>query len=157
MFVRSPPQKLPPMTSPSTTIDQAILIGMISGGIIGICAWRSSRLLLRLFLFIASLSILAPSAIALVGKNPWLVDSRFRIYQFFYWNIRIGMSREEVFAEMNNWYPKVESHKPPTTALDTAYQLKFYMTQENPGEPQHEAILLKMLDGRVIGKEYIAD
>jgi hypothetical protein len=56
------------MLSPSTTIDQAILIGMIAGGIIGISAWRSHRLLFRVFLFAASLSIIAPSAIEVAPK-----------------------------------------------------------------------------------------
>ncbi len=142
------------MTSTTDTITQVILVGLVAGVLMAICAWRSARTASRVFLGVVAFCLLVPSAILFAGRNPWLIDARFRTFQLFYWNIRIGMSRDEVMGEMRNWYPQDQPHQPPGVAENSATQLKFFMT---PAESDHESIILKMQDGRVIGKDYSAD
>jgi dihydropteroate synthase len=142
------------MTTATDTITQVILVGLVAGVFMAICAWKSERLASRVFLGVVAFSLLVPSAILFVGRNPWLIDARFRTFQLFYWNIRIGMSREEVMGEMTNWYPPDQPQKPPGVAENSATQLKLFIT---PAEADHESIILRMQDGRVIGKDYSAD
>ncbi|MES2661369.1 MAG: hypothetical protein V4689_22300 [Verrucomicrobiota bacterium] len=142
------------MTTPTDTISQVILIGLAAGILMAIFAWRSARFASRIFLAGVAICLLVPSSILFVGRNPWVIDARFRTFQLFYWNIRIGMSRDEVLAEMREWYPPDQLRKLPTLAEDSATQLKIRMTPETPAEPTPEGIILKMQDGRVIGKDY---
>ncbi|MEO5914216.1 MAG: hypothetical protein ABIS50_08290 [Luteolibacter sp.] len=145
------------MSTSTDSVTQVILVGLVAGVLFAIFAWRSTGITGRVFFGLVAACLLVPSGILIVGKNPWLIDARFRTFQIFYWNIRVGMSREEVLAEMRNWYPPDQSNKPPTIADDSATKLEFFMTPESTAEPDHEGIVLKMQDGRVMGKEYAPD
>jgi len=145
------------MTSTANSIDQGIIVGLLAGVITTLFAFRSRGLASRVFLILLSVSLLVPSAILCVGRNPWLVDARFRSFQFLYWNIRIGMNREEVIEEMRKAYPAGQIPEPPRIVTDSATGMKILMNPGTSGEPGQEAIILKLEEGLIMKKDYSAD
>ena len=145
------------MNSSSDTTTQVILVGMLAGLLLATFAWRSRRMVTKVFWGLVAACFLIPSAILFIGRNPWLVDARYRTFQLFYWNIRMDMSRQEVIAEMQNWYPPDEPRMAPKIEEDSADKLEFKMNPESNTLKDHEGIVLKMQEGRVIGKSYEAD
>jgi hypothetical protein len=89
-----------------------------------------------------------------VGRNPWLVDARYRTYMQFYWSLGKGMSREEVMAMLEKAYPPTGPRIRPRIIEDSGTRLGFHMNPENQPQPDHEAIYLKLEAGKVMGKSY---
>ena len=142
------------MNTSSENITQVIGVGLLGGLVFGILAWRSSRFFARCFLGLVAASLLIPSGILFLGKNPWIIDARYRTFQLFYWNIRMDMSRQEVIAEMRNWYPTDQPRMLPKLIQDSADKMEFQMNPESETAQDHQGITLKMLDGRVVDKSY---
>lgn len=134
-----------------------VIAGFIATLILGRLAWRSQSLSARLILTFLMLCFLVPTGVLTVGMNPWILDARYRTYREFFWSIRREMTREEVMAVMNSFYPPGEARKRPTTVSDSAYQLSFRMDPEGKTEPRNETILLRMDNGQVTGADYIPD
>lgn len=145
------------MNSTSETITQVILASLVAGILLATVAWRSRSGVAKVFLGLAAACFLVPGAILFLGRNPWLIDARYRTFQLFYWNIRIGMSRGEVLTEMRNWYPTDQQRMAPEILADSAGRLEFRMNPESETAEDHEGILLKMQDGRVVEKSYEAE
>lgn len=131
---------------------QVILIGLVAGGLVGVISWRSRRTFVRLILGMLAVCLLVPSAVLFVGKNPWLVDARFRTFKMAYWYIRIGMSRDEVLREIRDLYPADGRQEAPVIVEDTASTLRIQMNTGDPPEHIRDFITLTMQDGRVMGK-----
>ncbi len=131
-----------------------VIAGLVASAIAGIFVWRSRSFAGRLFSVLMTLCFLVPSGILLVGMNPWLVDARFRTYKLFYWNLRSGMSRQEVLDTMNRHYPAGAPRQRPFIRQDSASQLDFHMNPEQGAETDHDEISLEMEEGIVIRKSY---
>jgi hypothetical protein len=142
------------MNTTSENITQVIVVGLLAGLVFGILAWRSSRFFARCLLGMVAAALLIPSSILFLGRNPWIIDARYRTFQLFYWNIRMDMSRQEVIAEMRNWYPTDQPRMLPKLIQDSADKMEFQMNPESETAQDHEGIILKMLEGRVVDKSY---
>ena len=145
------------MNSTSESITQVILVGLLAGLLLATFAWRSQRMVTKAFLGVVAACFLVPSAILFIGRNPWIIDARYRTFQLFYWNIRMDMSRQEVIAEMQNWYPADQPRMAPKIKEDSADKLEFEMNPESETKMDHEGIVLQMQGGHVIGKSYETD
>ena len=145
------------MNSSSETITQVIIVGLLAGLLLATLAWRSRRMITKVFLGLVAACFLVPSAILFIGRNPWLIDARYRTFQLFYWNIRMDMSRQEVIAEMQNWYPADQPRMAPKIKEDSVNKLEFEMNPESETKMDHEGIVLQMQGGHVIGKSYETD
>jgi S-formylglutathione hydrolase FrmB len=145
------------MSPPVHSSTQLILVGLVASAIAARFAWRSRSGIARLFLIIMALCFFVPTGILLAGKNPWLVDARYRTYLKFYWSIRQNMTRAEVIAVMHDFYPPSDGRLAPIMIEDSSASLSFYMNPEDQSEPDTEGISLKMEDGRVTATKYIAD
>ncbi len=142
------------MNTHSDTNTQVMLIGFIASGIAAFFAWRCRGGFSKLFMILLTLGLLTPTAIIFVGKNPWLIDARHRTFQTTYWFIRIGMSRDEVLAEIRSLYPPNGERKPPIIVEDSSTSMQIQMHPERAEEANsHNLITLKMQDARVMGKE----
>ena len=104
-----------------------------------------------------TLCFFVPTGILLAGRNPWLVDARYRNYLKFYWSIRQNMTHAEVIAVMNDFYPPHDVRLAPIIFEDNSSSLSFYMNPEDKSEPNTEGIFLKMEDGRVADTRYVPD
>lgn len=145
------------MSPPSHSSTQIIIVGLVASLITARFAWQSRSAISRLFLITITLCFLVPTGIVINGMNPWLLDARYRTYREFYWSLRKNMSRTEVMAVMNEFYPPGEARSAPTMVEDTASRLGFYMHPEKKSEPTQEAIFLEMEEGRVTRTQYIPD
>ena len=105
------------------------------------------------------LAALLASPIVFLGLvvAPYFLDPRIRAYQRFYREIQVGMTRERVLETVAARYPADGKRGRPTVMADTAEQLGFFMNPEGEREPNCEGIFLKLHDGVVTEKEYMAD
>jgi hypothetical protein len=104
-----------------------------------------------------TLIFLSPSFIVITAFFPELIDGRFRTYKNFYKHIEVGMTRNEVLALRDHYYPKTGSRLPPKVMEDTEQRLGFFMNPETQKEPNCEGIFLSLDHGRVTNKVYSAD
>jgi hypothetical protein len=135
-------------------LDHLVMAGLAIALIAGWLAWRCRGFFTRLVLAVVALAFLGPSVILGVGRNPWLVDARYRTYMQFYWSLGKGMSREEVMAMLEKAYPPTGPRIRPRIIEDSGTRLGFHMNPENQPQPDHEAIYLKLEAGKVMGKSY---
>jgi Zn-dependent protease with chaperone function len=126
----------------------------LAGIVIG---WFVRGTTAKAVLFVLALIFLLPAGYVFLAFHPWLVDSRFRTYRAFYQDIKVGMTREQVLATLENRYPANGPRKPPTVMNDTAEALGFFMNPETSREPNCEGIFLTLERGRVIKKVYSPD
>ncbi|MES2476959.1 MAG: hypothetical protein V4640_14340 [Verrucomicrobiota bacterium] len=145
------------MQTTAHSIDQVIIVGIIAGLAFAIFACRSQRFVMRLLLVLLALGLLLPSGILLAGRNPALIDARYRNYRFFYWSLGTGMSRDEVLTSLKKWYPPGKEVLKPHVVTDNVSRLEFVMDPGPSGQPRNERIVLKMEAGLVVGKEYAKD
>lgn len=144
------------MSPPAHSIDQVILVGLIVGVIAGVLAWRSRGRLSKVMLGLVAVCVLTPSAILYVGRNPWLVDARYRTFMMLYWNIRIGMTEEEIQARIRSLYPLKGEQKSPLFYPGGGGNMEIQMAPEATDTFGHESIILKMQGGQVLGIKYQA-
>ena len=104
-----------------------------------------------------SLLLIAPAGYVFLVFHPELIDGRFRTYKRFYGDIRVGMTREQVLAAMEQHYPTNGPRKRPKILNDTPEGLGFFMNPENSREPNCEGIFLRLDGGRVVKIVYSAD
>lgn len=145
------------MSPPDHSSTQIIVVGLIASAIAGRFAWRSRSAVGRLVLITITLFFFVPTGILVTGMNPWLLDARYRTYREFYWSLRKNMTRAEVLAVMNDFYPPGDVRSCPTVVQDTAAKLGFYMNPEKKSQPTKEAIFLEMDEGRVTNTRYVPD
>ena len=119
------------------------------------CMARSGGV--RALMILLALIFLLPGAFVFFAFHPELVDGRFRTYKAFYSDIRIGMTRDEVFAALDRRYPKSGSRQRPKVMDDTADRLGFFMNPETSREPNCEGIFLNLEAGRVKSKNFSRD
>lgn len=123
---------------------------------IGVFIWRK-RVLTRMRTIGIFLSVVFSLLCAIVLMlYPGVLDPRYAAYQGFYRDIRIGMTRTEVFETMKSHYPGEGPRRPPR-ALEEAGELLFFMNCEGTEGPNCEAIALSFDSDRVTKKEYTAD
>jgi len=101
--------------------------------------------------------LLLPAAWFLAALNPWLTDARFRAYRSFYQDLKPGITKDEVLAQVASHYPASGERKAPKVMEDTPERLGFFMNPEHWREPNCEALFLPLRDGKVISKGYSAD
>ena len=101
--------------------------------------------------------LLLPAAWFFAALNPWLTDARFRAYRSFYQDLKPGMNRDEVMAQVAVHYPASGERKAPKVMEDTPERLGFFMNPEHSREPNCEGIFLSFRDGRMISKGYSPD
>src|SRR5687768_3789322 len=102
---------------------------------------------LRALMIFLAMIFLLPGAFVLVAFYPELVDDRFRTYKRFYSAIEIGMTREQVLAAMERYYPADGKRMQPKIMSDTPTDLGFFMNPESSREPNCEGIFLKLETG----------
>jgi len=143
--------------SPSVhSIDQVVLIGLVVSVIAAVLTWRSRSGLSKMIFGLVTICVLTPSVILFVGRNPWLVESRYRTFKLLYWNLRIGMNHEEVQANVKKLYPPNGEQKQPLIYQTGAGKMEIQMAPEASDESGHETIILKMQDDQVRGINYQA-
>jgi hypothetical protein len=84
-------------------------------------------------------------------------DPRFVTYHRFFLAIEPRMTRAEVEATMETFYPPGGERKAPTRVDDTADQLFLFMNPEHRKEPNCEGISIRFENGKVTGKGYSMD
>jgi hypothetical protein len=104
-----------------------------------------------------ALVLLLPAAWFFAALNPWLTDARFRAYRSFYQDLKPGMTRDEVLAQVASHYPASGERKAPKVMEDTPERLGFFMNPEHSREPNCEGIFLTLRDGKVVSKGYSPD
>ncbi len=104
-----------------------------------------------------ALVCLVPAGLVFVMFHPELVDARFRTYKRFYHDIEIGMTREQVLAAMDRFYPASGLRKRPSIMEDTPDRLGFFMNPETSREPNCEGIFLTLENDKVTKKTYSPD
>ena len=104
-----------------------------------------------------ALVLLVPAAWFFTALNPWLTDARFRAYRSFYQDLKPGMTRNEVLAQVASHYPTSGERKAPKVMEDTPERLGFFMNPEHSREPNCEGIFLTLRDGKVMSKGYSPD
>ena len=88
----------------------------------------------------------------------WLLDPRLRTYNSLYRTLRVGMTRAEVFDALRRSYPPGGKRQTPRIWHDTEGGIGFHMNPEGQGrEPNCEAIIVHLENGRVTGKGYNPD
>ena len=144
------------MSATTHSMDQVILVGLVVGVIAAILTWRSGGGLRRLILGLVAVGALTPSIILYVGRNPWLVDARYRTFMMLWWNIRIGMTQEEVQNQIKSLYPPNGQQKPPLFYPVAAGKMEIQLAPEVNDTPGHESIILKIQGDQVLGIKYQA-
>lgn len=140
-----------------TSMDHFILAGGIGGLLFAILAIRGQRLLMRFFFAAVSLCLLLPAGLLFVARTPAIMDARYRTFQLFYWNLGIGMNRDQVFSALAEWYPPGQEPAAPRIVIDNGNSLEFVMTPDASRLPANERIVLKTEAGLITGKDYIPD
>lgn len=88
---------------------------------------------------------------------PEIIDAKFRTYKAFYRDLHSGMTRTEVFASLENFYPLAGRRMKPTIMEDSTDRLCFFMNPEHEKEPNCEGIFLTMRDAQLVSKTYSRD
>jgi len=114
---------------------------------------RFAKIVLILFAVIFAL----PGFYVFLAFHPEWIDDRFRTYKAFYTDIQVGMTREQVFSEIERHYPVGGARQRPKVLDDTPGDLNFFMNPETSREPNCEGIFLTLQNGHVMKKEYSRD
>jgi hypothetical protein len=133
------------------------VIGALAALILIVLASRAKSRAGVALLVLLALVFSAPGGFLFVAFHPEWVDARFRTYKRFYRDIQIGMTREQVFAAMENRYPQSSPRKRPTIMNDTPEGLGFFMNPETSREPNCEGIFLTFEAGSITKIVYSAD
>ena len=134
------------------------IFGIVISIILVVAAFRCRGWQLKGWLFALSLAALAPAALVLAASYPDWADPRFSAYRTFFDDIQPGMTRADVLAIRAKHYPEGGPRQLPRIMIDEADSLTFFMHPEDPLSPiDCEAILLTLVDGRVVAKEYSPD
>ena len=139
---------------PLILIAAVTLIGAIACLVF---AYLASHWLKRGILIVASLFLLGPSGVALIGFKPELVDSRYKTYKQLFRDIEVGMSRAEVMTLVDQHYPSEGERLLPNLIEDSDKKFGFFMNPEDSAEPNCEGIFLEMQDNNVVRKSYARD
>jgi hypothetical protein len=133
------------------------LVGVLLALSTLIFACRARSAIVTVTLLVLALVFIAPAGYVFLAFHPELVDGRFRAYKRFYSDIQVGMTREQVLATMELFYPTDGPRKRPTIMNDTPEALGFFMNPESSREPNCEGIFLTLENGRVTKKDYSRD
>jgi hypothetical protein len=75
-------------------------------------------------LLVFALLFTVPAIYLCLALHPALIDGRYRIYQAFYRDIQVGMTREQVIAAMDARYPKNGKRQRPRIMQDNPGSLE---------------------------------
>jgi hypothetical protein len=146
---------------PMITLSHPFVLSALGGGVLGLAAfvsgWFVTKPVSRMLLLGVGIFLFVPSTYLALLANPGLIDARFRVYQQFYRNIEVGMSREQVLEAMERRYPATGERKRPKIMEDSSSLLGFFMNPEGSREPNCEGIFLTMREGRVVERTYSMD
>jgi hypothetical protein len=133
-------------------------LGILLCIVTGVAAFKARGGLKRAALgSIAALCVLAPAYLLAAVFKPHWIDARHRTYQSFYDAIETGMTRFEVLARLDEYYPADGARKRPRITKDTTDELGLFMNPEHSYEPNCEGIFLDFADGKVTRKRYSRD
>ena len=132
-------------------------VGALLALIAIVIACKARRWIVTAPMILLALVFITPSGYVFLAIHPELVDGRFRTYKAFYSDIRVGMTREQVLAAMEQRYPTNSPRKRPTIMDDTLTSLGFFMNPETSREPNCEGIFLTLDSNRVTKIEYSPD
>ena len=127
------------------------------GAALLVLAYRVKSAPKKLLFLVSSAVFFCPAFLLLLMLYPELVDTRHRAYKRFYQDIRVGMTRDQVFELMDAHYPTRGERLRPTVLYDEPGKLGFFMNPEKQKEPNCEGILLSLREQRVIEKRYSSD
>jgi len=133
------------------------VFGALAAVVAIVIACRAKRKLVTALLIVLAVVFILPAGYVYLAFHPELVDGRFRTYKGFYNDIRVGMTREQVLALMDEHYPAGGPRKRPRIIGDTPRSLDFFMNPETSREPNCEGIFLMLEEGRVTRTVYSAD
>ena len=134
------------------------LFGLVITLVLLVGAFRCRGKALKALLVMLGLASAAPAALVVMVSYPEWIDPRFRVYKDFYTAIEPGMSRSDVKALLEKYYPESGARSCPTIFLEDESSLNFFMHPEaGHTEPNCEAILLKIDNDRVTAKTYSPD
>jgi len=122
-----------------------------------VIAWKARSGLVTAIMVVLALVFMLPAAYVFLAFHPELVDGRFRTYKAFYRNIQVGLTRDQVLGVMERHYPSGGPRQRPRVVPDDTEELGFVMNPESSREPNCEGIMLKLVRGRVVAKEYRPD
>lgn len=145
------------MITPAHPVVLAAALGAVFALAALIAACLVRRTAARVTFIVLAAVCLLPVMLYIVALNPWLIDGRFRTYRAFYRDIEIGMTRDQVFQILEKRYPTNGVRQRPKVLNDTVDGLGFFMNPESSTEPNCEGIFLKLLDGKVIARDYSSD
>jgi hypothetical protein len=142
------------------SVHPVLLIAIVGGlfslaAIVGALFVRSN--VVKSVMILLAVVCMLPGVYMFLAANPGLVDARFRAYHAFYRDIEIGMTRAEVFANLEKHYPTNGPRLRPKLLDDTAEGVGFFMNPEDAIEPNCEGIFLTFERGRLTHKTYSAD
>ena len=144
--------------SPLHPVHWLAIFGIVVSLVLIMAAFRCRGWRLKGWLFALALAALAPAALVVVASYPQWADPRIHAYKAFFEDIRPGMTREEVLELRAKHYPEGGPRQLPRIMIDEPDSLTFFMHAEVPLSPVDcEAILLTLLEGRVVSKEYSPD
>ena len=143
-------------------LDPGILIVMLvsSAGALaalGFAFRPGRRTSVRCASIVAAAILAVPSVLMLIALHPELIDARYRPFKAFYADIRVGMTRDDVFGLVDRRYPSGGQRLRPIVWEDSANELTFFMNSEGEAEPNCEGVLLDFEEGKVSRKRYSAD
>ncbi|MGC6427492.1 MAG: hypothetical protein ACON5H_10930 [Akkermansiaceae bacterium] len=142
-------------TSQSAPLSIVAIFGVVWGVRLAWSAFRTKGWKRNSFIM-ACLAILPVSVFFLLALNPWLVDARFRAFRAFYYDLEEGMTRAEVFAELERHYPESGKRGRPTLNVNKDDQVMFFMNTED-GSHTCEGVFINLHEGKVTGVSYSCD
>ena len=110
----------------------------------------------RLFFILCGSGVLIPSTFFFLALNLWIIDARFRTYRSFYYDIEVGMTKEEVLNVLIKNYPRDGARERPIIMSNEEDKMGFFMNSEE-NTPIAEGIFLELKDGVVVKKRYSND
>lgn len=145
------------MSSSIHPIFVVAALGVLASIILLVTVFKVRSKGLKVMLAFLALLTLAPLGLVVLTLYPEWMDARVRSYKAFYEDIQLGMTREEVMGVQAKIYPEGSPRMKPRIIVDEADHLTFFMHPETSAEPDCEAIILGLKEGRVASKTYSPD
>ncbi len=145
------------MSSSIHPIFVVAALGVVASIILLVTVFKVRSKGLKVMLAFLAVLTLAPLGLVVLALYPEWLDARIRSYKAFYEDIQLGMTRDEVMSVQAKVYPEGSLRVKPRLIVDEADHLTFFMHPETSAEPDCEAIILALKEGKVASKTYSPD
>lgn len=119
--------------------------------------FRAKNALGRVTWALLALMCAVPAAWLFMAVYPELRDPRYKTYRAFYGDIQPGMSRAELDGLLDRHYPPRGARTRPSLGPESSGYVYLFMDPEGSKKRDIMGVLVKMQDGKVLDKEYVAD